>query len=129
MADPGVEFLVGAVRDPVFGPLIAFGPGGVNAELINDTHFAVAPLTDVDVAELLGAGAAGTLIRGYRGGSPADAGELADLLHRLAALAADLPELAELDLNPVIAGPAACVAVDARILVRRATPPGRAKTW
>jgi acetate---CoA ligase (ADP-forming) len=129
MADPGVEFLVGAVRDPVFGPLIAFGPGGVNAELIDDAHFALAPLTDVDVAELLGAGAAGKLIHGYRGAPPADAAGLADLLHRLAALAADIPEIAELDLNPVIAAPDACVAVDARILVREAAPPGRAKTW
>ena len=129
MADPGVEFLIGAVRDPVFGPLIAFGPGGVSAELIDDARFALAPITDVDVAELLSAGAAGQLVRGYRGGPAADVPALADLLHRLAALAVDIPELAELDLNPVIAGPEGCVAVDARILVRRGGADGRAKTW
>ncbi len=129
MAPAGVEFLVGSVRDPVFGPLIAFGPGGVNAELIDDARFALAPLTDVDVDELLAAGAAGRLVRGYRGAPAADTRALADLLHRLATLAVDLPELAELDLNPVIAGPAGCVAVDARVLVRRAADGGRAKTW
>ncbi|MGN6378980.1 MAG: acetate--CoA ligase family protein, partial [Gaiellales bacterium] len=129
MADAGSEFLIGAVRDPVFGPLIAFGPGGVSAELIDDARFALAPITDVDVAELLAAGAAGQLVRGYRGAPAADASALADLLHRLAALAVDLPELAELDLNPVIAGPDGCVAVDARILVRRGAADSRAKTW
>jgi hypothetical protein len=129
MADPGVEFLIGAVRDPVFGPLIAFGPGGVSAELIDDARFALAPITDVDVAELLGGGAAGRLVRGYRGGPAADTFALSDLLHRLAALAVDIPELAELDLNPVIAGPEGCVAVDARILVRRGGAEARAKTW
>jgi len=129
MAPSGVEFLVGSVRDPVFGPLIAFGPGGVNAELIDDAHFALAPLTDVDVDELLSGGAAGRLVRGYRGAPAADAHALADLLHRLATLAVEIPELAELDLNPVIAGPQGCVAVDARVLVRRAPGAGRAKTW
>jgi acyl-CoA synthetase (NDP forming) len=129
MADPGVELLIGAVRDPVFGPLIAFGPGGVSAELIDDARFALAPITDVDVAELLGGGAAGQLVRGYRGGPAADTSALSDLLHRLAALAVDIPELAELDLNPVIAGPERCVAVDARILVRRGGAEPRAKTW
>jgi acyl-CoA synthetase (NDP forming)/GNAT superfamily N-acetyltransferase len=129
MAEPGVEFLIGAVRDPVFGPLIAFGPGGVSAELIDDARFALAPITDVDVAELLGGGAAGKLVRGYRGGPAADTSSLADLLYRLAALAVDIPELAELDLNPVIAGPDVCVAVDARILVRRGGADDRAKTW
>ena len=129
MAAPGVEFLVGAVRDPVFGPLIAFGPGGTNAELIGDTHFALAPITDIDVAELIEAGAAGRLVRGFRGAPGADAAALADLLLRIAALAVDLPELVEVDLNPVIANPAGALAVDARFLVRRQGGDAAPKTW
>ena len=63
----GVELLVGAVQDPVFGPLVAFGPGGVFAELIGATRFALAPLTDVDADELIASGKAGRLVAGWRG--------------------------------------------------------------
>ena len=72
---------------------------------------------------------AGLLVAGYRGAPPADTAALTDLLHRLSKLGEDLPEVAELDLNPVIAGPSGCVVVDARIRVRR-PPEGRlVKTW
>ncbi len=129
MASGGVELLAGVVRDPVFGPLIAFGPGGTQAELFRDTRFSLAPLTDVDARELVAAGAAGRLVRGFRGAPPCDQAALAGVLHRLAALATDLPEVSELDLNPLIAGPDGCVAVDARVRVARdRRDPGR-KTW
>jgi acetyl coenzyme A synthetase (ADP forming)-like protein len=125
----GAELLAGVVQDPVFGPLVAFGPGGVLAELIGDAAFRIAPLTDVDVEELVQGGKAGRLVQGFRGAPPADEGALADLLHRLARLAEDLPEVAELDLNPVLALPDGCVAVDARVRLRVATRGHSLKSW
>jgi acetyl coenzyme A synthetase (ADP forming)-like protein len=125
----GAELLAGLVQDPVFGPVVAFGPGGVLAELIGAANFAFAPLTDVDAAELVGSGKAGMLVDGWRGAPPADRAALTELLHRLSHLAVDFPEIAELDLNPVLAGPHGCVAVDSRI---RIAPPALAvspKTW
>jgi acyl-CoA synthetase (NDP forming) len=101
----------------------------VLAELVGDTRFAIAPLTDVDAEELVLAGRAGRLVEGFRGAPPADAQALCDLLHRLARLAVDLPEVAELDLNPVLAFSGACVAVDARIRVRAHTPGRPLKSW
>jgi len=125
----GAELLAGIVQDPVFGPLVAFGPGGVFAELIGAAAFRIAPLTDVDANELVRDGKAGQLVAGYRGTSAADAPVLVDLVHRLSLLAVDLPEVAELDLNPVIALPDRCVAVDARVRVApRATRPAL-KSW
>jgi acetyl coenzyme A synthetase (ADP forming)-like protein len=129
MISSGAELLAGIVQDPVFGPLVAFGPGGVFAELIGAAAFRIAPLTDVDENELVKEGKAGRLVAGFRGTPAADAPALVDLLHRLSLLAEDLPEVAELDLNPVIALPAGCVAVDARI---RLAPPAlrpALKSW
>jgi acetyl coenzyme A synthetase (ADP forming)-like protein len=125
----GVELLVGAVEDPVFGPLVALGPGGTLAELIGDAGFRLAPLTDVDADELVRGGKAGRLIAGLRGAAPADADAVADVVLRVARLADDLPELAELDLNPVIAGPDGCIVVDARVRVGAVSQESRAKTW
>ena len=87
----GVELLAGLVQDPLFGPLVAFGPGGVLAELIGEASFRIAPLTDVDAEELVSTGKAGRLVAGFRGAPAADAAALADLLHRLSRLAEDLP--------------------------------------
>ena len=125
----GAELLAGVVQDPVFGPLVAFGPGGVLAELIGEAQFRLAPLTDVDADELVHGGKAGRLVAGFRGAPPADAEALADLLHRLARLGEDLPEVAELDLNPVVATPEGAVAVDARVRIAAVAPRARAKSW
>ena len=125
----GAELLAGVVQDPVFGPLVAFGPGGVFAELIGEADFRIAPLTDRDADELVYGGKAGRLVRGFRGAPPADGAALADLLLRLARLCEDVPAVAELDLNPVLALPERCVAVDARVRVRRPELGVRAKTW
>jgi acetate---CoA ligase (ADP-forming) len=125
----GVELLAGLVQDPLFGPLVAFGAGGVLAELIGEATFRIAPLTDVDAEELVSTGKAGRLVAGFRGAPAADAAALEDLLHRLSRLAEELPEVAELDLNPVLATAEGCVAVDARV---RVVPPRSAvgpKTW
>ena len=127
--DGGAELLVGAIQDPVFGPLVAFGPGGVFAELIGSTRFALAPLGEIDVEELISSGKAAKLVDGWRGAPPADRAAVADLIHRLGRLAEDFPELAELDLNPVLARPEGCVAVDARARLRRPAAATTAKTW
>ena len=125
----GAELLAGVVRDPVFGPIVALGLGGVLAELVDAVSFRIAPLTDVDAAELAAGGPVGRLVAGFRGRPPVDEAAIHDLLHRLSALAVDVPELAELDLNPVLAGPSGYVAVDRRVRVRRDAPDARAKTW
>jgi acetate---CoA ligase (ADP-forming) len=125
----GAELLAGVVQDPVFGPLVAFGPGGVMAELIGDAGFRIAPLTDLDAEELVLGGKAGRLVRGFRGTPPADAAALVDLVQRLARLAEDLPEVAELDLNPVIGLPDGCVAVDARVRLQARAPAHPLKSW
>ena len=129
MVKGGTELLAGIVQDPTFGPLVAFGPGGVLAELIGEAGFRIAPLTDVDAAELLHQEKTGLLVAGYRGAAAVDEAALTDLIHRLSRLGEDLPEVAELDLNPVLARADGCVVVDARA---RVTPPfqaARLKTW
>ena len=125
----GAELLAGLVQDPVFGALVAFGPGGVLAELIGDAGFRIAPLTDADARELVLAGKAGRLVAGFRGTPPADVDALVDLVLRLAQLADDFPEVAELDLNPVIARPEDCMAVDARVRVRARPLARPLKSW
>jgi acyl-CoA synthetase (NDP forming) len=125
----GVELLVGAVQDPVFGPLVALGPGGTLAELIGAAAFRLAPLTDADADELVKTGKVALLLEGFRGGPPADSAAVIDLLLRISRLVDEIPELAELDLNPVIAGAHGCVAVDARIRVASRSAVRQAKTW
>ncbi len=125
----GAELLAGMVQDPVFGPLVAFGPGGVLAELIGEASFRLAPLTDVDAEELVTSGKAGRLVAGFRGAPAADAVALADLVHRLGRLGDDHPAIAEIDLNPVLALPDRCVAVDARVRVRHPDAVERQKSW
>ncbi len=129
MIKGGAELLAGAVQDPVFGPLVAFGPGGVFAELIGEAQFRIAPLTQTDAEELVLTGKAGRLVEGFRGKPAADAAALVDLVLRLARLVDDIPEVAELDLNPVLGLPDGCVAVDARVRIRPVERQPRAKTW
>ncbi len=129
MVEGSAELLAGIVQDPVFGPLVAFGPGGVLAELIGEADFRIAPLTDQDAEELVLTGKTGRLVRGYRGKAAADSAALVDLVHRLAFLGEEHHAVAELDLNPVIARPDGCVIVDARVRVRRPERVTRAKTW
>jgi hypothetical protein len=102
MADPGVELLVGAVRDPTFGPVVAVGVGGVMAELVKDLRFALPPISETEARALVTDGTAGKLLAGFRGAAPADVHGAVEIVIRIAQLAEDVPELAELDLNPVI---------------------------
>jgi len=129
MIASGAELLAGIVQDPVFGPLVAFGPGGIFAELIGEARFRIAPLTDVDAEELVTGGKAGRLVAGFRGAPAASVPALTELVHRLARLGEDYPSVAELDLNPVLALPDRCVAVDARVRLRHPEVATRAKSW
>jgi acyl-CoA synthetase (NDP forming) len=125
----GAELLAGLVQDPMFGPLVAFGPGGVLAELIGDAGFRIAPLTDAEARDLVLSGKAGKLVGGFRGTPAADEDALVDLLLRLARLADDLPEVAELDLNPVVGLPDGCLAVDSRVRLRARPHIRPLKSW
>jgi acetyl coenzyme A synthetase (ADP forming)-like protein len=129
MITRGTELLAGLVQDPVFGPLVAFGPGGVLAELIGQASFRIAPLTDVDAEELVTEGKAGRLVHGFRGAPPSDVAALADLVHRLSRLGLEIPAVAELDLNPVLGLPDRCVAVDARVRVAQPVASAPTKSW
>jgi acetate---CoA ligase (ADP-forming) len=120
MTADGIETIIGVSDDPLFGPLVAFGLGGIHVEVLADVQFRVAPLTDRDADELLHGIRGLPLLKGYRGRPPADLETLRELLLRVSRLAVDVPEIAELDLNPVIAlRPGhGCRIVDARVKVR-----------
>jgi acetyl coenzyme A synthetase (ADP forming)-like protein len=122
MVPPGVELFVGVTRTPDFGPLVGFGIGGVQVELWKDVVFRVHPLTDLDAADMLAQIRAVKLLDGFRGGPVADRAAVMDALLRVDRMVGDLPTVAELDLNPLVARAPGCgvVAVDARIRVRPA---------
>jgi acetate---CoA ligase (ADP-forming) len=113
----GVEMFVGATRDPLFGPLLAFGLGGVEVELLGDVVFRLHPLTDQDAREMVREIRGFKLLDGFRGAPPADQEALVDTILRLARLTADFPRLEEMDLNPVkvFARGQGLVVVDARV--------------
>ena len=119
MLTTGIETMVGVAADRLFGPLIGFGLGGIFVELMGDMRFRIAPLTDRDADELLHEIRGFPLLAGYRGRPAADVGALRDVLLRISRLADDVPEIVELDLNPLIALPdgQGCRIVDARIKV------------
>ena len=114
----GVETIAGFVQHDPFGPLVVFGPGGTAVELLGDHITRLAPLTDVEAAEMVHGLRASPLLTGFRGSEPVDTAAVEELLVRLGRLAADLPELAEADCNPVMCSPGGALVVDARLRVR-----------
>jgi len=114
MVESGVEVIIGAVDDPSFGPVVMFGLGGTATELFADRAFSIVPLTDIEAASLVRAPRSSALLFGHRGSEPVDVAALEELVLRISKLADSLPELAELDLNPVIARPDGAFVVDAR---------------
>ena len=117
MAPRGVEVIAGITNDPVFGPLVAFGSGGVMVELLDDVVFRVLPMTDRDAAAMIRETRVHRLLQGFRGSAPADVAALERLLLALGALAEAAPRVAEVDLNPVIVHPegAGVSLIDARV--------------
>jgi acetyl coenzyme A synthetase (ADP forming)-like protein len=126
MVGDGVEVMAGVTQDPLFGPLVAFGLGGVFVEVLADIGFRVAPLTDRDAAELVRGIRGFPLLQGYRGHPTADLVALEELLLRVSRLAEEVPEVGEIDLNPIFALPAGrgCLIADARVYARRTAERG-----
>jgi len=116
----GHEVIIGMTEDPSFGPLIAFGLGGVYVELLGDVAFRIHPVTDVDVDHMIKEVKSSKLLDGYRGGEPGDVPALKEALLRVSAMIDELPEIAEMDLNPVKVLPPGqgLRVVDLRIRVR-----------
>jgi acetyl coenzyme A synthetase (ADP forming)-like protein len=123
MIEGGVDTLVGLTRDPTYGPLVAFGLGGVDVELLGDVVFRLAPLTDRDAAEMVKGIRAARRFDAWRGAPPSDVPAIGQALLRVSRLAAEIPEIEELDLNPlrVRARGRGAIVLDARIAVRPAT--------
>jgi acetyl coenzyme A synthetase (ADP forming)-like protein len=115
----GIEVIVGLTQDPSFGPLIMFGMGGIYAEFLKDITFRIHPLTEVDVQEMVRSVKAHELFAGWRGSKASDVKALEDLLLRVSAMVEDLPQIAEMDLNPVKAQEEGkgYVVVDARMSI------------
>lgn len=120
MADlgSGVELIVGSVRDPKFGPVVMVGLGGVFTEVLGDTACGIAPVSVDAARELLLSLRGAPVLLGARGRPPVDLGAVAEVVARVSRLAAAHPELLELELNPVLAGPDGVLALDARVVLR-----------
>ena len=102
MAPKGLEVIVGMKRDPAFGPVMMFGLGGVTVELFKDVGFGVAPLSPVDARQMIESTRAGALLQGYRGGEVYDMDAVIDVIGRLSVLALDLPQITEIEINPLL---------------------------
>ena len=119
MADlgAGVELIVGSVRDRTFGPVLMVGLGGVQAEVLADTACALAPVAVDQAMQLLLSLRGAALLTGFRGSKPVDLDALAAAVSALSHVAAAHPELSELEINPLLAGPSGALALDARVVL------------
>ena len=122
MLTGGFEVLIGVVQEPVFGPLVVFGSGGAATDVPGEHVTRLTPLTDADADEMIHAARAAPRLFGDRGGPPVDTAALADALLRVSRLADDLPEVSELDLNPVLAREDGVYCVDVRVQITPAEP-------
>jgi acetyltransferase len=118
MMPKGVELIIGVTRDIQFGPLIAFGLGGIYVNLLKDVSFRLTNgLTTREIKSMLAETKAYTLLRGYRGEKPADIGAIIEMIGRVAGLVSDFPEINEMDINPVFAYQEGACALDVKITV------------
>jgi acetyltransferase len=122
-----VELIVGATVDAVFGPVVLFGSGGKSVEVVADRAVALPPLNRVLARDLVSRTAASRLLAGYRDQPPAKIDAVLDVLVKVSQLLADLPEVAELDINPLLADDDGVIAIDARVRVAPATSAGAAR--
>ncbi|MGA9350128.1 MAG: acetate--CoA ligase family protein, partial [Anaerolineae bacterium] len=121
MAKPGLEVIVGAMRDATFGPVLMFGLGGVFVEVLKEVSFRVIPVSERDVQEMMEEVKGYELLQGYRGQS-ADIAGLRDILLKVSDLVTAYPAIKEVDLNPVFAYPERSLVVDARMILEEAPP-------
>ena len=117
MISSGREFMVGMKRDPIFGPVVAFGLGGVLTEALADVALAVAPVDEAQALELLGLIRAKRLLGSFRGSPAVDQKMLAGIIRAVGQMALDHPEIAEIDVNPVLVQDDKPVAVDALVIL------------
>jgi acetyl coenzyme A synthetase (ADP forming)-like protein len=125
MLTGGQEVIIGAVTDPAFGKLVAFGLGGILVEVLKDITFRLAPATNEDALSMLDGIAAAEILRGVRGAKPANRAALASMIEKVSTLVADFPEIAEMDLNPVFATEMGATAADVRIVLNFNPAPAR----
>jgi acetyltransferase len=118
----GIEIIIGVVRDPSYGPVLMFGLGGVLVEVLKDVVFRSLPLTEADARSMLGEIRAAQILDGVRGAQPTDKDALVRLILGISSLCVAFPEIAELDLNPVLAYPKGVGILDARILLESGSP-------
>src|SRR6202022_1578478 len=121
----GQEVIIGAVTDPSFGKLVAFGLGGILVEVLKDITFRLAPATRDDALSMLDGIAAAEILKGVRGSDPVDREALAGLIQHVSELISDFPDITEMDLNPVFATKSGAVAADVRIVVDFNPAPAR----
>ncbi|HET9441092.1 MAG TPA: acetate--CoA ligase family protein [Longimicrobiales bacterium] len=117
MVAGGRELIAGITRDPLFGPLIMFGLGGIYAEALRDVVFRIAPLSEADADDMINGIRARKIVDGMRGQPPVNRAALRAVLRRLSQMAVDLPQIEELDLNPLLGFADRVIAVDARVRV------------
>jgi acyl-CoA synthetase (NDP forming)/GNAT superfamily N-acetyltransferase len=117
MVPTGTELVAGLVRDPLFGPVVMAGSGGLLTDLLADRRWCGLPLTDLDATEMVRSLRCAPLLAGYRGAKPADLPAVLEVLHRIAWLAEHVPEVSELDINPLVATPAGAFAVDLKVRI------------
>jgi len=117
MAPRSTEVIVGATKDPQFGPALMFGLGGIFVEVLKDVTFRIAPITELDAREMITEVKAYPILRGYRGQPPADIDAIVQILLNTSRLVMDHPEIKELDLNPIMVYEKGAKTVDARIIL------------
>ena len=117
MARPGTEVIIGTTTDPQFGPVMMFGLGGIFVEVLKDVAFRIVPLEPRDARQIIREINGYAVLEGVRGQPPADLGALERMIMQVSDFVSEHPEVAELDLNPVIAYPDGAVAVDARVVL------------
>ena len=123
MAPPGTEVIAGLTQDAQFGPVVMFGLGGIFVEVYRDVSFRLIPLTEPDAAAMIREIKASPVLQGVRGRHPADLQALADLLLKVSRIAEENPEIAEMDLNPIIVYEKGLSVVDARVLLHHKAAP------
>ncbi len=117
MAPHSTEVIVGATKDPQFGPALMFGLGGVFVEVLKDVSFRIAPITKSDAQEMITEVKGYPILTGYRGQPPADINAIAEILLKTSMLVMDHQEIKELDLNPILVYEKGAKTVDARIIL------------
>lgn len=117
MAQPSIEVIVGAIKDPQFGPALMFGLGGIFVEVLKDVTFRIAPINEDDALEMIHEIKASPLLKGYRGLPPADVKAIVKILLGASKMVTENQEIKELDLNPIMVYEKGAKTVDARIIL------------